>query len=486
MSLMTLLGTAPMAQEAKQGASPVVALDVSAESLKNNPLAAFIGLPANSPVLGIMNAKRFYAAMSLPKSVDEFTQMGPGVPIPLEMLVVGEFASKEDRSRVLRDEQAENMELVTINSKEYRTDPIIPNAYLLLEESRFEIGTEKYITATRSALLATKLKQAMAELGKAPAKLVVDFDSQRDFFLSAIDMIKQQGAPPLLTPFLDLPKRIDLLQVALDPQANEMLTLMATCKNPEDAAYVSKSLTALVDMAKLGMNGAPKNQAGPELISKLLASTRVSSSGNKTTLLIIKPDNFDADMTKAMGELQQASKKMQGQNNFKQALLAVHNYHDAYRAMPFRHTADGRFSDKLSWRVRVLPFIEQAQLYEKFAVGEAWDSDNNKPLARDCPAMLGEKGKTAVCWIESDVTSFRDITDGTSNTICLIENPALVDWTSPKDITIENAKKLVKGLPDGKTIIIGMYDGSVRQIDNTIDADLLHAKLTPNGGERIE
>src|SRR5215208_5386317 len=70
--------------------------------------------------------------------------------------------------------------------------------------------------------------------------------------------------------------------------------------------------------------------------------------------------------------------------NLKQIALAFHNHHDANGRLP------GNICDKngkalLSWRVQILPYLEEDKLYFEFKLDEAWDSDHNKKLIEKLP-----------------------------------------------------------------------------------------------------
>src|SRR5262245_11036025 len=68
-------------------------------------------------------------------------------------------------------------------------------------------------------------------------------------------------------------------------------------------------------------------------------------------------------------------------NNLKQIGLALHNYHDTYGKLPPAAICDKAGKPLLSWRVAILPFIEQNALYKQFKLDEPWDSEHNKKLA---------------------------------------------------------------------------------------------------------
>src|SRR4051794_24888061 len=73
-------------------------------------------------------------------------------------------------------------------------------------------------------------------------------------------------------------------------------------------------------------------------------------------------------------------------NNLKQIALAFHNYHDTNGAMPTnQHSKDGK--PLLSWRVQILPYIEQDHVYKQFKLDEPWDSEHNMKLVDKIPDL---------------------------------------------------------------------------------------------------
>ena len=67
--------------------------------------------------------------------------------------------------------------------------------------------------------------------------------------------------------------------------------------------------------------------------------------------------------------------------------IALHAYADVYGYFPpaVVRSADGRALR--SWRVELLPFLEQDQLYRKLNLKEAWDHPDNKELLAEVPAV---------------------------------------------------------------------------------------------------
>ena len=87
-------------------------------------------------------------------------------------------------------------------------------------------------------------------------------------------------------------------------------------------------------------------------------------------------------------------------NNLKQIGLALHNYHDAHGKFP-TNVYGPKGEPLLSWRVHLLPYLEEDNLYKQFKMDEAWDGPNNKELIekmpkvyRGRPTATHPKGKT--------------------------------------------------------------------------------------------
>src|SRR5262245_10717321 len=67
----------------------------------------------------------------------------------------------------------------------------------------------------------------------------------------------------------------------------------------------------------------------------------------------------------------------QSSKNLKEFGLGWHNFESINGHLP-GNQLDGKGKALLSWRVQILPFIEQDELYKQFKLDEPWDSENNK------------------------------------------------------------------------------------------------------------
>ena len=211
-------------------------------------------------------------------------------------------------------------------------------------------------------------------------------------------------------------------------------------------------------------------------------------------------------MIPAISGAREAARRMQCTNHMKQIGLAMHTYHDAHKCLPPVYTVDEDGNPLHSWRVLMLPYMEQQHLYDQIRLDEPWDSEYNKQFhsypvsAYSCPASSDfSTGMTTYSVVVGAETIFGDpttqvslgdLTDGSSNTIFLVERKTPVCWMDPtQEITFEEACKgiNVSGSGIGSNHTGGanacMFDGSVLYISESIDPDSLRGGLTKAGGE---
>jgi hypothetical protein len=70
--------------------------------------------------------------------------------------------------------------------------------------------------------------------------------------------------------------------------------------------------------------------------------------------------------------------------------LAAHENEQSYPPKAASYSADGK--PLLSWRVQLLPYMEQQSLYSQFRLDEPWDSPHNSSLVRLMPAPFATPG----------------------------------------------------------------------------------------------
>jgi len=189
--------------------------------------------------------------------------------------------------------------------------------------------------------------------------------------------------------------------------------------------------------------------------------------------------------------------------NLKQIVLALHNYHDVYHRFPPAYVADANGKPMHSWRVLILPFLEQKPLYDAYRFDEPWDGPNNSQLAGDlkilmCPAD-GTRGKgqtsyvavvgPGTAWPGTKRIDMADIKDGTNNTILIVEvHNSGISWMEPRDLDASQMPLAINpktglGISSGHPgcAQAARADGSVFVLDEKTPPATIRAMLTIAG-----
>lgn len=195
------------------------------------------------------------------------------------------------------------------------------------------------------------------------------------------------------------------------------------------------------------------------------------------------------------------------QNNLRQIGLALHNYHDVYNTFPPAYIPDAAGKPMHSWRVLILPFLEEQALYKDYDFSEPWDGPNNSrllarmPAIYACPSQANVPGNTNTSYVAvfgehcifrgAEPVAMRDILDGTSNTLMVGEAAdADIPWMKPEDIdialhpTLGDMTGFSSDHKEGVPFLLG--DCSVRFVPLTINPVTLKALFTRDGAEFVD
>jgi hypothetical protein len=202
----------------------------------------------------------------------------------------------------------------------------------------------------------------------------------------------------------------------------------------------------------------------------------------------------------AFDEIARAQRLGKPAYQLKQIATAMRNYHANRDGFPPAAIRDSDDRPLLSWRVALLPFLDEQELYSEFHLDEPWDSPHNRPLVEKIPLHFRSPwvppGHTRFLVFTGEGTPFASqplreehIRDGEGNTIMVVEAgiDRAVPWTQPQDLELDPRDPL-RSLgdigDDGFRAVF--FDGSVQTIPALINDVDLWRLINPSDGERLQ
>lgn len=328
---------------------------------------------------------------------------------------------------------------------------------------------------------------------------------------------QRDDLPDPLRPFQPL-LRAKTLYATLDLQQSLQIQVHVNTKREAQAVDAEKALAALVELlTEMIRRELPDLEKSAEKDANFkgllkLAQTalqvakdaKYSVNGSRASLTATFPLEglpLASAYQAAMQNIERTGDIQLSANKLKQIALAMHNYADDNNTFPPAAVCDKRGKPLLSWRVLILPYLDQEALYREFKLDEPWDSEHNKKLLAKMPAVYRGPGAkpdattthyrvfvgngAGFDWVMG--TKFADITDGTSNTLMVVTAAEAVPWTKPDELEYDTDKDVTKwiGMVVRGHAQVAMFDGSVRTLSQLPSKQTLHALITKGGGEVI-
>jgi RNA polymerase sigma factor (sigma-70 family) len=329
------------------------------------------------------------------------------------------------------------------------------------------------------------------------------------------DELRADGIPEVFRAFQPI-FRADAVTAIVDLDKELKVELRVKAATAAKAHEAEKSLGALSEymqesigegLAAIG-KGSDKEPAVKEIVKLMTAlrtglkEAKYGTDGTVARVSARVPGDlpFAMALLAAKQKAGDAAARSRSANNLKQIAIAIHNYADVHGTLPPAAVCDKAGKPILSWRVLVLPYLEQQMLYKEFKLDEPWDSDHNKkliarmPVTYQLPAAMPAKATethyrvfvgngAAFEYIKG--AKFADFTDGTSNTILVATAKDGVTWTKPDELEFDPDKDMTKllGFLQGNVCNVSFADGSVRALSKSISKKTLHGAITKGGGE---
>ncbi len=404
------------------------------------------------------------------------------------------------------------------------------NEFILVaaDDRTILLGPEAYLPQMLGAEKTENDLTRMIAKEASPTRIVVlvDVKAIRPFLSEIIGELAGQVPPPLmglsklpqLTDLTELHKSIDSLMFHFEADLESPLTIKINSPDAASAEHVDATIQNGLEFAVQMFDGQMASQMNPddpvqaateqylerigkhfqELAKPALAGNTLEyriQSGPATIGVLV------GLLLPAVQSVREAARRTETMNRVRQMLLTILNYESAYAKFP-ADICDADGKPLLSWRVAIMPFIDgQMGLYEQFHLDEPWDSEHNKALLEQMPEEWKSAGiqlPPGMCnlvgvsgpgtFLGSKTLTVREILDGLSNTIAIVEVNAdrSVPWTQPADWTSDPDDPL-DGLGKVRAggFNVGFLDGSVQFIRTSIDVETWQALLTIAGREVI-
>lgn len=215
--------------------------------------------------------------------------------------------------------------------------------------------------------------------------------------------------------------------------------------------------------------------------------------------------NLAAMSANLLEGIQESLPRSKTESNLEELAIAIQGYESVHRRIPQRAIRDNDGKPLLSWRVLLLPYLGQDELYSQFRLNEAWDSEHNKKLLEKMPAVYANPNSELQLGYTTYLAPFgyadrreqtawdieplllRQVSDGLGNTAAIVEvtPSSAVPWTKPEDFDLKERELLeFLGEPPTGGLVV-MLDGTSYDLSGWKDKRRLKAVLTVNGGEAV-
>ncbi len=389
-------------------------------------------------------------------------------------------------------------------------------SFMVFDESTLIIGNETWF----SELITTPRQGELVEMFANPEVTgqwvtFANIKEMRPILTEIFKAFDDYELPSQVADFRQIPNLVDALEIGLDLDGKIESKLLVHAANPDAAQRVSDIVAEGMQYGKVALLAQVTSQLDLEdpVQAATLAYTRrvaekyeakLTPTINGSDLTVTLNEEILAlpvllGMVGSMTQSMEFERKMTPELQLRETALAFHNYTDAYGKFPATTINNENGKPLFSGRVAILPFLEQNALYSQLRLDEPWDSEHNSELTSVVIPTYGmnANGNATVMfpvfpgsiWDDGGGKSFRDVIDGTSNTILAIQVPdgSTISWADPKPWEISESDPMRDVFGDRDEVVVAMADGSSRVLKRAeMTNEKLKAMLTIAGGEVID
>lgn len=238
----------------------------------------------------------------------------------------------------------------------------------------------------------------------------------------------------------------------------------------------------------------------PMLIAVILGSLLAGATIIGFSVSVIMP---------AVASARVEARKARSATNLQQIAQAMMAYKNQYGSFPPAYIADDKGKPMHSWRVLLLPFLNEGNLHRQYDFSQPWDSPQNMLLATQIPEVYIAPGdqsaaasyETSYLVIVGKGSMFPDdksvreaeISDGPGATILVAESyESGICWLEPKDLDMRTMNFSINGAPtdcirsqhpEGANVLLA--DGQVRFLTIDTPPEYVEAFATRGKGDSV-
>ena len=394
-----------------------------------------------------------------------------------------EFSATEDDPEKEKAELESPTVLAAIYLSDDGTVIIAPEFYL-----------KKMIASEKPA--GVLIGQLSGDFNEADIFAVAIPDAAIKTVRNALELCNERSETDILGPIENMTTDLsDLkpttLSLKIDIQSDEPLTLKLATNEKQELQKLLPLIEALPSLFQsvapgLAKDASPTSAFLIESLLGLIEDSRIQSTDSEISFTghansarrdeILAKSMKAADLARRLFDLSRIGR-------------AMVVFQDVNGELPDNSPVD-ESEHSTSWRVKLLPYLDEALLYGEYRTDEPWNSDHNIELLENMPAIFGDGIETSILRITGKNTVFAEdkpmklseIKDDSSLTLFAIRanEEQAVPWTKPVDLEFDEEQPFRSLGVDSETVIEAIFlDGHASDISKETDSDKLRSLVNP-------